>query len=70
MNKTDPAPVTQTPANSSQVPQTELDRPCFKSIIEFTDAELRNELHRRAMLVLGDQLIGVSLPRPECGEPK
>jgi len=40
-------------------------RPIFKSITEFTDAELRDELHRRALEVLGDPAGGVSVSRPE-----
>lgn len=32
-----------------------------EEITKFTDAELRNELHRRAMEFLGDQTKGVTL---------
>jgi Lar family restriction alleviation protein len=32
------------------------------SLSDFTDAQLRNELHARAMMVLGDQTIGVTMP--------
>jgi hypothetical protein len=37
--------------------------PMRKSLSEYTDAELRNELQRRATLVRGDQSVGVTAQR-------
>jgi hypothetical protein len=34
-----------------------------KSLSDYTDAELRNELQRRAMQTLGDQSVGVIAQR-------